>query len=208
VSETRLRVSEPASPASDRASQASARPELGGALHRAWMGYQHRLDQEMAAAGFDRRPPGGRVLRLCADPEGVTISWIGRELGITRQGAAEIVNSLVTRDYLEISSWQTTGREKAVRLTARAHGYLTAHRAAARRIEDDLRAALGPEAFDSLGLLLDPLGTDGDERVIDYLCRRATSSDQAKVAVRTGMARGRAMTAVDASAGRRLGLSR
>jgi DNA-binding MarR family transcriptional regulator len=154
-----------------------ARPELGAALRRAWLGYQHRLDQEMAAAGFDRRLPDGRVLRLCAAPLGVTVSWIGRELGITRQGAAKIVNSLVTRDYLEISPSATSGREKTVRLTARAHSYLAAHRAAARRIEDDLRAALGPEALDSLGLLLDTLGTDGDERVIDYLRRRATPPD-------------------------------
>ena len=71
---------------------------LGPALRRAWVGYQRRLDRAMADAGFDeRRFPDGRVLRLCSRPAGSTISSIGRELGITRQGAGKVVSHLHDR---------------------------------------------------------------------------------------------------------------
>src|ERR1700728_2005300 len=64
---------------------------LGPALRRAWIGYQLRLDEAMAAAGFgERRFPDGRVLRLCSNAAGSTISAVGREIGITRQGAAKV----------------------------------------------------------------------------------------------------------------------
>ena len=53
---------------------------LGGALRRAWVGYQHRLDTAMAAAGFgEGKFPDGRVLRLCSGQAGSTISAVGRE---------------------------------------------------------------------------------------------------------------------------------
>ena len=39
--------------------------------------------------GVDVPRPDGRVLRLCSAEGGATISSIGRELGITRQGAQQ-----------------------------------------------------------------------------------------------------------------------
>jgi len=170
-------VGDDASVTPDGAAGPADRPALGGALRRAWVGYQRRLDDQLAAAGFERRFPDGRVLRFCAGPSGATVAQIGRHLGITRQGAAKIVNRLVAWDYLEVSPSETSGREKSVRLTPHAWAYLTAHRAAARRIEDDLRTALGPETFDSLTRLLDTLGADTDERLIDYLRRRTTPEE-------------------------------
>ncbi len=70
-------------------------PGLGVALRRAWLGYQLRVDRAMAEAGFgERRFPDGRVLRMCSGEAGSTISAIGRELGITRQGASKVVTHL------------------------------------------------------------------------------------------------------------------
>src|SRR5665213_3303772 len=77
---------------------------LGPALRRAWVGYQLRLDEAMADAGFgERRFPDGRVLRLCSTPIGATISAIGREIGITRQGATKVVTHLVERGYVAVA---------------------------------------------------------------------------------------------------------
>ena len=68
---------------------------LGPALRSAWVAYQVRLDTAMAEAGYgERRFPDGRVFRLCLDQSGSTISAIGRELGITRQGASKVVGQL------------------------------------------------------------------------------------------------------------------
>ncbi len=145
-------------------------PRLGAALRRAWIGYQRRLDEELAAAGFgERRFPDGRVLRMCSAPEATTIAQIGRQLAITRQGASKIVASLRDRGYVTVTASATNGREKTVQLTPRAHDYLAAHRSAARGIERQLQAELGQEAFDGLHRLLEALGGDEDIRLSDYL---------------------------------------
>ena len=147
---------------------------LGAALRRAWVGYQRRMDHEMAAAGFgDRRFPDGRVLRICARSDDVTISKIGRELGITRQGASKVVAGLRLRKYVTVNPSATSGREKFVQLTPLAVEYLGALRTAARTIERDLRLELGDERVDSLRLLLDALGGEDQPLLRDYL-RRAS----------------------------------
>ncbi len=153
---------------------ADGRPlALGGALRRAWVGYQQLLDREMGAAGFeDRGFPDGRVLRLCAGSETMTASQIGRELGITRQGAGKIVNSLRDRGYVTLGPSSGDAREKTLILTDRARGYLAAQRAAARRIERTLRRQVGDEAFAGLSALLAVIAVDGEQpRMHDYLRR-------------------------------------
>jgi DNA-binding MarR family transcriptional regulator len=147
------------------------RPALGPALRRAWVGYQRRLDQEMAAAGFpDRGLPDGRALRLCARSGEVTASQIGRELGITRQGAGKIVADLRDRGYVTLGPSSGDARQKVITLTPRARGYLAAQRAAARRIEQELAGQVGVDAFQSLFALLEALGGDEDQpRMRDYL---------------------------------------
>lgn len=150
---------------------------LGGALRRAWVGYQRRLDDRMSAAGFnDRRFPDGRVLRFCSNSAEATISQIGRELGITRQGASKIVARLRDRQYVTLKPSAEDGREKIVQLTSRAIEYLAAQRKAARAIEHQLRTEIGAPGFDSLNQLLKALGGDEQPRMSDYL-RKATDFD-------------------------------
>ena len=143
---------------------------LGPALRRAWIGYQLRLDEAMAAGGFgERRFPDGRVLRLCAMPPGSTISAIGREIGISRQGAAKVVTRLVDRGYVSVADSASSGREKSVTLTGRGRDYLDAQRTATQSIEAELRAELGPAGFTALAALLDALGGQGEQvRMADY----------------------------------------
>ncbi|HEX3841146.1 MAG TPA: MarR family winged helix-turn-helix transcriptional regulator [Acidimicrobiales bacterium] len=145
-------------------------PGLGGSLRRAWLGYQHRLDEAMAAAGFDdRRFPDGRVLRICSGPAGTTVAQVGRQLGITRQGAAKVVANLRERGYVGVVDSPTSGREKTVSLTSRGLDYLAAQRRSARAIERQLQTELGPEGLAGLHRLLEVLGAEGEERVSDYL---------------------------------------
>ena len=125
----------------------------------------------MAAAGFgERRFPDGRVLRLCSTPPGSTISAIGREIGITRQGATKVVTQLADRGYVVVADSTFSGREKSVTLTARGSDYLDAQRRASQRIEDELRTKLGRAGFTALANLLEALGGDGEQvRMRDYL---------------------------------------
>jgi DNA-binding MarR family transcriptional regulator len=143
---------------------------LGGSLRRAWVGYRRRLDEELVAAGFgDRGFPDGRIMRICSDSAEPTISDIGRDLGITRQGASKAVASLCDRGYVTLRASATDGREKIVTLSPRAIDYLAARRRAARGIERELRAEIGAEGFESLYLLLNALGSDEPPRLGDYL---------------------------------------
>lgn len=154
-----------------------ARPRLGRALRRAWVGYQRQLDEEMAAAGFGRRRiPDGRVLRICARADDVTISRIGRELGITRQGASKIVGSLREDGFVTVHPSPSDGRETLVRPTRRAADYLAAHRKAADGVERRLRAGVGAQAVDDLYRVLQELEGEARLPVREYL--RSKSHDR------------------------------
>jgi DNA-binding MarR family transcriptional regulator len=149
---------------------------LGPALRRAWVGYQLQLDAAMADAGFaDRRFPDGRVLRLCSDPTGSTVSAIGRELEITRQGAGKVVGYLRDRGYVEVADSATSKREKSVTLTARGAEYLAAQREATRKIDGQLKAELGEDAFSNLIALLDAMGRGEQPRMRAYLLRSSAT---------------------------------
>ena len=129
----------------------------------------------MAEAGFGKRWfPDGRVLRACSGDAGSTISAIGRELGITRQGASKVVAHLRDRGYVAVADSTTSKREKSVMLTPRGIDYLAHQRATARAIEDELRAELGDAALSALEALLDALDSGEEVRLRAYL-RRSSS---------------------------------
>ncbi len=156
----------------DRPTQHETPEDLGPALRRAWLGYQLRLDAAMADAGFgERRFPDGRVLRLCSDPTGSTISGIGRALGITRQGAGKVVSGLRDRGYVSVADSKTSAREKSVTLTSRGAEYLATQGRAARVIENQLHAELGDSGFSVLKKLLAALSQGEQVRMRTYLSR-------------------------------------
>jgi DNA-binding MarR family transcriptional regulator len=133
----------------------------------------------MATAGFDdRKFPDGRILRLCSDPVGSTISGIGREIGMTRQGAGKVVSHLSDRGYVSVGDSPTSGREKVVSITALGTRYLEAQRRAARAIEAQLRTEVGDEAWAALHRLLEVLDQDDDVRMRTYLGRTTLGSDR------------------------------
>ena len=159
----------------DTSGDPSSSLALGAALRRAWLGYQLRLDRAMAEAGFgERRFPDGRVLRLCSGEAGSTISAIGRELGMSRQGAGKVVAHLRDQGYVAVADSRTSKREKSVILTPRGRDYLAHQIAAVRAIEDELRAELGEAAFLALAALLDALDAGEGVRLRAYL-RRSSS---------------------------------
>src|ERR1700761_6255274 len=80
---------------------------LGMALRRALGGYRRQMDDQLATAGFaGRKFPAGRVLRTGGGPGVTTISDVGRELGITRQGASKIVATMREQGYLSVTPSQ------------------------------------------------------------------------------------------------------
>ena len=98
--------------------------------------------------------PDGRVLRVCSGAAGTTISAIGRELGITRQGAGKVVAHLRDHGYVRVTDSAASKREKSVVLTPLGVDYLAHQRATTRAIEDEVRAELGDATLTALGALL------------------------------------------------------
>ncbi len=129
----------------------------------------------MEDAGFGARGfPDGRVLRVCSENAGSTISDIGRELGITRQGASKVVTHLRDRGFVVVADSTSSKREKSVVLTALGIDYLARQRAAAQAIEDELRAELGDATLTALQVLLSALDAGDELRLRAYL-RRSSS---------------------------------
>jgi DNA-binding MarR family transcriptional regulator len=130
----------------------------------------------MAAAGLARTLPDGRVLRICATSTEPTISKIGRELGISRQGASKLIAGLSDGGYVTLRPSPADGREKLVELTPRAIGYLEAQRTAAQTVQRGLRAELGADGLERLLALLEAIGGDEQPRMSDYLRKRVNKS--------------------------------
>lgn len=148
---------------------------LGLALRRALAAYRRRLDEEMDAAGYPAgRFPEGRVLVMCAGPEPVTISEIGRRLEITRQGASKIVAGLREAGYVAVTPSPADGREKLVTLTPRTADLLAARARAAEAVEARLRDAVGGDRLAGVLSALDVIGAGtgpaaGDEPALRRL---------------------------------------
>jgi DNA-binding MarR family transcriptional regulator len=94
---------------------------------------------------------------------------------MTRQGASKVVTDLRDRGYVTVADSTTSKREKSVTVTLRGIDYLAHQHATARRIEDEMRAALGEPALSALTALLDALGTGEERRLRAYL-RRSSSA--------------------------------
>ncbi|MEE1782147.1 MarR family winged helix-turn-helix transcriptional regulator [Streptomyces sp. SP17BM10] len=139
---------------------------VGPQLLRSWLGYRRRVEERLAAAGFaDRRLPNGVILRLCATDDEMTVSRIGRELDISRQGASKQVGELVVEGYLVLEQSPDDGREKFVRPTPAALVFLRSFDQARREVDEEIRARLGDEALDALSALFDLLADPDDGRV-------------------------------------------
>ena len=78
------------------------------------------------------------------------------------------------RGYVEIADSTTSKREKSVVLTPLGVDYLAHQNAAARAIEEELRAELGDATFTALGSLLVALDAGDEVRLRAYL-RRSSS---------------------------------
>ncbi|MFG2398046.1 MarR family winged helix-turn-helix transcriptional regulator [Streptomyces lydicus] len=139
---------------------------LGPQLLRSWLGYRRRVEERLAANGFaEKRLPNGALLRLCAKDTEMTVSRIGRELEISRQGASKQVTELCEQGYLTLEKSPGDGREKYVRLTPDALAFLRSFDRARREVDEEIRAQLGSEALDALSALFTLLAEPGEARV-------------------------------------------
>lgn len=104
----------------------------------------------VAARGFtDVRPAHGFAFARLA-PGGATVSELATHLGVTRQAAAQLVDELVAKGYVERRRHPDDGRAQLVALTGRGRACTRAADAAATETVEAWAGVLGEERLRAL----------------------------------------------------------
>src|SRR5262252_7815876 len=113
-----------------------ARTTYGAAMRRA-----------LAEAGYDDIPGNGLYVigGLALNREDVPLSQLIRELRVSKQAAGQLVDTLVTRGYLERAIDKEDRRKLTVTLTERGRAAAATQATARERVDADLLAKVGAE---------------------------------------------------------------
>ncbi|HEX8629059.1 MAG TPA: helix-turn-helix domain-containing protein [Catenuloplanes sp.] len=140
--------------------------DLGILLALAYQSFVAQLREVHAAAGFDDlgRSDGFVFRALATAP--LTVSDLATRLGISKQGAGQIVDDMQRRGYVERRPDPADGRARLLYLSARGQAALAAARRFHHRYEQRLVRTHGPAAVDALRQLLEAMA-GGAEQTID-----------------------------------------
>jgi DNA-binding MarR family transcriptional regulator len=113
-----------------------------------------RLNAAVERAGIDdMRSPYGFVIRaLASEPLGLT--ELAERLGVTKQAAIKVVDEMEARGFLVREPHPADRRAKVLALTGKGERVRRAALAESRRMERELRRALGDEDVDALRRVL------------------------------------------------------
>ena len=156
-----------------RAMATNGKPDFGILLLLADQEFVRSLRAAMAEQGFDQQGRSdGFVLRtLGAAP--ATISVLAERLDISKQGAAQIVDDMERRGYVERHPDPTDGRARLIHLSARGRAALAAARKFHQSYERRLRREHGDAAIDAVRSILtamagEPQTTDPHFRALMF----------------------------------------
>jgi len=115
---------------------------LRGALRT----YGSAVRTELARVGCDDIPRNGAYVLGAIARSGSPLSGIIRELGVSKQAAGQLVDTLVLRGYLERTPDPDDRRRMTVTLTARGQVAAGAAHDAVEDVDRDLTEQVGPKA--------------------------------------------------------------
>jgi len=109
------------------------------------------MRRALAEAGYDDIPGNGLYVigGLALEREDVPLGQLIRNLRISKQAAGQLVDTLVTRGYLERANDKEDRRKLTVMLTERGREAAAIQAAARERVDAELLAAVGPEAIEA-----------------------------------------------------------
>jgi DNA-binding MarR family transcriptional regulator len=113
---------------------------LSGAIYR-------HVEQ---AAGAGLRPAHGNALEMLAIEDGLRLTDIAGQAGMTTQSMGELVDDLVAKGYLRRQEDPADRRAKLIYLTRMGRKTADAGEAATRQAEAQIQAALGPRQYQQL----------------------------------------------------------
>lgn len=114
-------------------------------LRHARTTYGKAMRDALEAAGYDDIPGNGLYIigGLAMGAGGVPIRQLMRELGITKQGAGQLVDTLVARGYLQRTPDETDRRQLIVTLTERGQAAAETQAAAREAVDAALLTRVG-----------------------------------------------------------------
>ena len=109
--------------------------------------YGKAMRQALEEAGYDDMPKNGMYVigGLAMGAGGVPLSVLVKELGVTKQAAGQLVDTLVLRGYLQREEDPEDRRKLSITLTKRGETAATAQHAARENIDEQLLARVGRE---------------------------------------------------------------
>ncbi|CAN5502750.1 hypothetical protein BH09PSE4_BH09PSE4_10150 [soil metagenome] len=119
---------------------------LPALLRHARTTYGAAMRDALSAEGYDDIPGNGLYLiGGLAIEEGIPIGQLVRDLRITKQGAGQLVDTLVSRGYLVRTPDENDRRQLIVTLTERGRAAADTQSAARERIDAELLGRVGKE---------------------------------------------------------------
>ena len=121
---------------------AIALPALMRAARR---GYATAVQAALAEAGCDDMPRNGSYVIGAMAQGGAPLSQIIQGLGVSKQAAGQLVDTLVIRGYVTRAADPADRRRLTLTLTERGLGAAAAIRSAVQQVDADLDRRVGPE---------------------------------------------------------------
>ena len=138
---------------------------LPALLRGARRAYAAATQRALAEAGFDDMPRDGSYVVSGIARTGVPLGEIITALGVSKQAAGQLVDTLVVRGYLARAVDPDDRRRLTVLLTARGEAAAASIRSAVDRVDADLTTRVGPEFVLHTRATLAALMQAGDEAV-------------------------------------------
>lgn len=127
----------------------SQEPELvmPALLRHARMTYGRAMRRALAEAGYDDVPKNGMYVigGLALGREDIPLSQLIRELGVSKQAAGQLVDTLVLRGYLERKADAEDRRKLSINLTERGRAAAAMQKKEREKIDAELVARVGEE---------------------------------------------------------------
>ncbi len=116
------------------------------ALLRAARGsYARAVRASLAEADFSDVPRNGAFVLGGMVNQGIEAGLLIRQLGVSRQAASQLIDTLVVRGYLERSPHPADRRRLTIQATERGRAAATAVRSAVTAIDEELAENITPE---------------------------------------------------------------
>ena|ERR1700722_13816417 len=121
------------------------------ALLRASRGsYGHAIRRDLAAAGFDDLPRNGAYVLGGVVNHGGTAGGLVRELGVSKQAASQLIDTLVIRGYLQREVNPEDRRRMSIEATDRGRAAAAVIRSAVQAVDAELAENITPSELAGL----------------------------------------------------------